>query len=132
MIKLFIVKTNPDWLEAAWIDEQQIHCESFSGHPEHIQMLKDKCTEFDTELTSEQLQIVAEIQESFVPISQEELDRIALEQKIQEANSYLVQTDWVETYKLRHDLGLELIPEDSSKWEVINKREEYKTFLKGK
>jgi phage-related protein len=53
-----------------------------------------------------------------------------LAEKNQEANSYLTQTDWVETYKLRHDLGLELIPEDSSKWEVINKREEYKTFLK--
>jgi hypothetical protein len=53
------------------------------------------------------------------------------EYKIQEANSYLVQTDWVNTYKIRHDLGLELIPEDSSKWEVINKRAEYIEFLKG-
>lgn len=40
-------------------------------------------------------------------------------------------TDWVESYKIRHDLGLELIPEDSSKWEILNKREEYKLFLKG-
>ena len=34
------------------------------------------------------------------------------------------------SYKIRHDLGLELIPEDSFKWEVLNKREEYKLFLK--
>lgn len=54
-----------------------------------------------------------------------------IEYKINEADSYLKQTDWVETYKLRHDLGLELIPEDSSKWEVINKRAEYIEFFKG-
>ena len=52
------------------------------------------------------------------------------EYEVQEANQYFVQTDWVKDYKLRHDLGLELIPEDSSKWEVINKREEYIVFLK--
>lgn len=62
--------------------------------------------------------------------SQEEIEAEILQNKIQEANSYLTKTDWVETYKLRHDLGLELIPEDSTKWEVINKREKYKTFLK--
>jgi hypothetical protein len=55
----------------------------------------------------------------------------SLEYKLNEANSYLTATDWVEAYKLRNDLGLELIPEDSSKWEVINKREEYIEFLKG-
>jgi len=54
-----------------------------------------------------------------------------LQEKVQEAELYLVKTDWVETYKIRHDLGLELIPKDSSKWPVINKREEYKLFLKG-
>jgi len=54
-----------------------------------------------------------------------------LEIKTNEANSYLAQTDWVKDYKTRHDLGLELIPEDSSKWEVIAKREECITFLKG-
>lgn len=47
------------------------------------------------------------------------------------ANSYLKETDWVDSYKIRHDLGLELIAEDSSKWEILNKREEYKLFLKG-
>lgn len=50
--------------------------------------------------------------------------------KTNEANAYLKNTDWVETYKLRHDLGLELISEKSSKWVIINKREEYKLFLK--
>lgn len=61
----------------------------------------------------------------------EEIEAEILQAKIQEANMYLNQTDWVNTYKIRHDLGLEKIPEDSSKWEVIIKREEYITFLKG-
>ena len=75
------------------------------------------------------------------PISLEEIEVISkakedeakqsIEYKINEASQYLKDTDWIETYKLRHDLGLEIIPEDSSKWLVINKREEYILFLKG-
>lgn len=60
----------------------------------------------------------------------EEKEKFQKQSKIQEANSYLKETDWVEAYKLRHDLDLEAIPEDSNKWEVISKREEYKQFLK--
>lgn len=65
------------------------------------------------------------------PLTDDELTEFYNGQKAQEANSYLKDTDWVNDYKLRHDLGLELIPEDSSKWAIINKREEYKLFLKG-
>lgn len=61
----------------------------------------------------------------------EEIAQQELQIKIDEAKSYLKETDWVESYKIRHDLDLELIPEDSSKWEVLSKREEYKLFLKG-
>ena len=81
------------------------------------------------------------ITEDMKPISLEEIEAInkakedeyknSNEYRIQEANQYLKDTDWVSSYKIRHDLGLELIPEDSSKWEVLNKREEYKLFLKG-
>lgn len=63
--------------------------------------------------------------------TEEELAQKAIQDKIYEANSYLKETDWVDSYKIRHDLGLELMPEESSKWIVINKREEYKAFLKG-
>ena len=62
--------------------------------------------------------------------SKEEIEAEILNLKIQEANQYLKDTDWVNSYKIRHDLGLELILEESSKWEVINKREEYILFLK--
>ena len=55
----------------------------------------------------------------------------SLEYKINEANQYLKDTDWVNDYKTRHDLGLESIPIESAKWEIINKRAEYIEFLKG-
>ena len=60
----------------------------------------------------------------------EEIAEQELQSKINEANQYLKDTDWVKDYKTRHDLGLEIISEDSSKWEIINKREEYIIFLK--
>ena len=148
-IKLNIT-IDKDWLEATWIKEstiindvekdgdivqeesattEQLWCESFSGHPEHIAMLEAKALEFETSL-DEYSELIAQAKEAFVMPTEEELLAYELEQKIQEANVYLAQTDWVNTYKIRHDLGLELIPKDSSKWEVINKREEYIVFLK--
>lgn len=64
--------------------------------------------------------------------TEEELAQKAIQDKIVKANSYLKETDWVNDYKLRHDLGLDIIPEDSSKWLVISKRAEYIEFLKSK
>lgn len=53
------------------------------------------------------------------------------EQEIKnQASSYLNETEWIENYKIRHELGLELIPETSTKWIVIKQREEYKLYLK--
>lgn len=63
--------------------------------------------------------------------TEEEIKTNELNKKIAEANLYLAKTDWVKDYKLRHDLELELIPESSSKWAVINKRTLYIEFLKG-
>ena len=140
-----------DWLEATWTKEvttinevgrdgelvkkasvttEQIHCESFSGHPEHIAMLEAKALEFGTRL-DEYAELIIKAKEAFVMPTAEELLAYELDQKLQEATSYLAQTDWVKDYKLRHDLGIELIPETSSKWEVINKREEYISYLRG-
>ena len=153
------IQLDKDWLEATWTKElttinevekevevggelvkeivqeesgitEQLHCESFSGHKEHIAMLEAKALEFGTSL-DEYVELINQAKEAFIMPTAEELLAYELDQKIQEANGYLAQTDWVNTYKIRHDLGLELIPEDSSKWEVINKREEYIVFLKG-
>ena len=156
-IKLNIT-IDKDWLEATWTKEvttinevekevevdgelvkeivkeesvipEQIHCESFSGHKEHIVMLEAKALEFGTSL-DEFEGLIKQCKDSFVYPTEDELAKEELQNKIQEANQYLSQTDWVNSYKIRHDLGLELIPEESSKWEVINKREEYIVFLK--
>ena len=156
-IKLNIT-IDKDWLEATWTKEvttinevekevevdgelvkeivkeesvttEQIHCESFSGHKEHIVMLEAKALEFGTSL-DEFEGLIKQCKDSFIYPTEDELAKEELQNKIQEANQYLAQTDWVNTYKIRHDLGLELIPEESSKWEVINKREEYILFLK--
>lgn len=144
IIKLNIT-IDKDWLEATWIKEvttindvekeesvvtEQLHCESFSGHPEHIAMLEAKALEFGTSL-DEYAELIAHIKESFVMPTAEELLAYELDQKIQEANQYLAQTDWVNSYKIRHDLGLEVLQEDSTKWLTIKQREEHITFLKG-
>lgn len=128
---LNIVKTNPDWLEATWVDNEiQVHCESFSGHPEHIQMLRDKCVEFSTELTVEYENIISQISEAFAPTPQEELDRLANEQKVQEAKSYLASTDWIvvklqETQLLSSDIS-EMLTKYSTE---LAKREECRALI---
>ena len=61
----------------------------------------------------------------------EEIENQQLQSKKSEASQYLKDTDWVNSYKSRHDLGLEIIPENSSKWLIINQREIYISFLKG-
>lgn len=67
-------------------------------------------------------------QNELIAIQNEEQERARL---IFNAIEYLKSTDWVKDYKLRHDIGLELIPEESSKWYIINKRSEYIKYLKG-
>lgn len=71
------------------------------------------------------------IVEEAIATQEEMFVQAGVDKQIQEANTYLKDTDWVEAYKLRHELGVEMLPEDSSKWSVINKREEYKLFLQG-
>lgn len=128
---LKITKTIPDWLEATWIDnEVQVHCESFSGHPEHIQMLRDRCVEFGTKLTIEDEKIIAEISEAFIPTPQEELDRLEVEQKVYEAKTYLASTDWIVTkigeVQIKGEDTTELLSKYST--ELI-KRDECRTLI---
>ena len=59
-----------------------------------------------------------------------QIEEESLRTKKNEADRYLKDTDWIKDYKLRHDLGLEPILEDSNKWEIIKQREIYLEFLK--
>lgn len=120
-----------DWLEATWTKEvttisdvekdgeivqeesvatEQLHCESFSGHPEHIAMLEAKALEFNTSL-DEYAGLIKQAKEAFVMPTAEELLVYELDQRKQEALNYLASTDWYVTRKI--ETGVE-IPEDVS------------------
>lgn len=117
-IKSFILdETN--WLEATWIDEvittqkvekevdgvvteleeintteTQVHCESYSGHPEHIQMLRNKAAEFETSL-DEYEDLIKQAENAYVAPTEAELLIEANKAKLAEAYAYLTSTDWV-------------------------------------
>lgn len=76
------------------ITKIQVHCESFSGHAEHIAMLRAKAKEFNTELDEE---MIAECVASFKMPTSEELAEQAKVQAIAEAQSYLDSTDWIKS-----------------------------------
>lgn len=46
------------------------------------------------------------------------------------ALTYLNSTDWVEPFILRHELGINVLPEDSNKLAIHAKREETRAFLR--
>ena len=98
-IKLNIT-IDKDWLEATWAKEvttinevekdgelvqeesvitEQIHCESFSGHPEHISMLRDRCLLYGVKLSIDDEKLIEEAMNNFTMPSQEELDKINLD-----------------------------------------------------
>ena len=123
-IKSFILdKTN--WLEVIWVNEndEQVHCESFSGHPEHITMLRNKALEFGTPL-DEYESLIAQSEQAYTPPTQEELDKALVIQKVQEYKAYLLATD----FKMTVDYYATLTAEEQS--DLTNKRAEARAFLK--
>ena len=124
-MKLELKLTN-DWLEATWYTEAdevktQVHCESFSGHREHIEMLRAKALEFGTELDEA---LISECIANFKYPTEEELAQQELEAKIAEAKTYLASTD----FKMTVDYYATLTPEQQE--ELIAKRAEARAFLK--
>ena len=79
MKKLNLILDQTNWLEATWIEEittqvegeedrvetTQVWCESYSGHPEHISMLRNKALEFGTSL-DEYEDLIAECTSNFI------------------------------------------------------------------
>ena len=127
MIKLNITIDTNKWLEATWYTEEneaktQVHCESFSGHPEHIAMLRAKALEYGTKLDEA---IVKELEDSYEAPTQVELDAIEATNKISEAKAYLASTD----FKMTVDYYATLTLEQQS--ELTTKRAEARAFLKG-
>ena len=130
MIEIKSVINENGWLEVTWVEgDEQVFCGSYSGHPEHIKMLRDKAVEFNTPLDAYE-DMITKVQSEFKMPSVEELNAYEQEQKVMECTTYLASTDWVEPYLIRHELGLEILAADSEKFVIKQKRDEAKTFLK--
>lgn len=125
MKKLTLILDQTNWLEATLVEEivtqvegeedrvetTQVWCESYSGHPEHIAMLRAKATEFGTEL-GEYEELIAECENKFVHPSDEEVAAELAAHTKAEALAYLANTDWYVTRKA--ETGVE-IPEEVSR-----------------
>ena len=124
-MKLDLILQN-DWLEATWYEEvdgvkTQVWCESFSGHREHIEMLRAKAKEFGTELDEA---LISECIANFKYPTEEESAQQELEAKIAEAKAYLASTD----FKMTVDYYSTMTPEQQE--ELTTKRSEARAFLK--
>ena len=118
------ITIDKDWLEATWLeDEIQIHCESFSGHPEHIAMLEAKALEFETSL-DEYAELIAQVKEAFVMPTAEELVAYENANKVAEAKAYLSSTDFYMTVDKYASLTVErqneLVSKRAEARETIN------------
>lgn len=98
MKKLNLILDDKNWLEATWaelteIESSIIHCESFSGHKEHISMLRAKAKEFNTSL-KEYEPLIKECQDNFIYPSDEEIKQQEQANLNQESLNSLSSTDW--------------------------------------
>ena len=124
MKKLTLILDETNWLEATWLeDDKQIHCESFSGHKEHISLLRTKAKEFNTPL-DEFEPLIKQCQDSFIYPTDEEIAKEQLEHKINEAKAYLLSTD----YKMTVDY-FAILSKDIQD-ELILKRSEAREFIR--
>lgn len=83
-----------NWLEVSWYeDENIIWCESYSGHKEHIAMLRNKAKEFNTSL-KEYEPLIKQCQDNFIYPSEEEIKLQEQANSNQESLNSLNSTDW--------------------------------------
>ena len=137
MKKLNLILDQTNWLEATWVEEiinqtedgestvetKQLHCESYSGHPKHISMLRAKALEFGTPL-DEFEGLIAQAEQAYTPPTQEELDRALVIQKIQEYKAYLLATD----FKMTVDYYATLT--EVEQLELTTKRQEAREYIR--
>ena len=123
-MKLDIKLNNNNWLEATWLqDEIQMYCEYFSGHKEHIVLLRAKAKEFNTSL-KEFEPLIKQCQDAFIYPTYEEVEKEELKNKIAEAKAYLSSTD----YKMTVDYFATLSKEIQD--ELILKRNDAREFIR--
>ena len=124
MKKLTLILDKTNWLEATWLENEiQIYCESFSGHKEHIALLRAKAKELNTSL-KEFEPLIKECEDSFVYPTDEEIAKQELSYKVAEAKAYLISTD----YKMTVDYFATLTKDIQD--ELILKRAEAREFIR--
>ena len=125
MKQLTLILDQTNWLEATWIeDDIRVHCESYSGHPEHISMLRAKALGFETSLEDYE-DLIAECEKNFIAPTEEEIQAEITVNLVQEAKNYLANTD----YKMTVDYFATLSKEIQD--ELIAKRAEAREFIRG-
>lgn len=138
MKKLTLILDKTNWLEATWVEEivtqvedgegivetTQVWCESYSGHKEHIAMLRAKALEFETSLEDYE-DLIAECEKNFIYPTEEEIQAEITANLVQEAKNYLASTD----YKMTIDYFATLSEVEQN--EVIAKRAEARAFIRG-
>ena len=128
MKKLTLVLDETNLLEATWIESAEtesavIWCESYSGHKEHISMLRAKALEFGTSL-NEYEDLIAECEKNFIAPTEEEIQAEVTLHLVNEAKNYLASTD----YKMTVDYfaTLDKVTQD----ELIAERQKAREFVR--
>ena len=140
MKNLTLTLDNTNWLEATWVEEvitinevegekveskevNQLWCESYSGHPEHISMLRAKALEFETSLEDYE-DLIAECEKNFIAPTEEEIQAEITLHLVNEAKNYLASTD----YKMTVDYfaTLDKVTQD----ELIAERQKAREFIR--
>ena len=134
MIKIKDFKLDGNWAEVTWVEESiqtseegvktttetQIHCESFSGHPEHIAMLRAKALEYGTELDET---LIKECIANFKMPTAEEIAEQELKAKLGEAQALLDSTQF--------KFGDDYDQKDTPEWLALKvKRQEARDFIR--
>lgn len=140
MKKLTLILDQTNWLEATWVEEvitinevegeevesketTQLWCESYSGHPEHISMLRAKALEFETSLEDYE-GLIAECEKNFIAPTEDEIQAEITLHLVNEAKNYLASTD----YKMTVDYFATLTVDEQN--ELTTKRAEAREYVR--
>ena len=83
-----IILDQTNWVEITWVNEEEeietiLHCESFGDSDEYQELLRQRCVEFETEITEElNSKLLEQISKRHIPTEEEiEAKRLADEEQ---------------------------------------------------
>lgn len=122
-MKLELVKyDNANCLELTFIDEDKIvHCQAYADV--QMDLLNEDCLKFGVKLNKEQLALIKEVEDNIILPTQEELDKLELKNRVDEALAYLVKTN--------HKFYIGYIPKEDDDLKAIQeKRDKALLFIR--